>query len=85
MFEEIMNKIDVTKYSYKKLMLVPLIILILALLLLGANYLRLGRPLDYGMELEGGTTAYIQNVTLDIKVFEDELQKNFTDSEITVR
>jgi len=85
MFEEIMNKIDVTKYSYKKLMLVPLIILVIALLLLGANYLRLGRPLDYGMELEGGTTAYIQNVTLDIKVLEDELQKNFTDSEITVR
>ena len=85
MFEEIMNRIDVTKYSYKKLMLVPLIILILALLLLGANYLRLGRPLDYGMELEGGTTAYIQNVTLDIKVLEDELKKNFSDPEITVR
>lgn len=85
MFEEIMNRIDVTKYSYKKLMLVPLIILLLALLLLSTNYLRLGRPLNYGMELEGGTTAYIQNVTLDIKILEDDLQKNFSDSEITVR
>lgn len=85
MFEEIMDRIDVTKYSYRKLMLVPLIILIIALLLLSTNYLRLGRPLNYGMELEGGTTAYIQNVTLDIKVLEDDLQKNFSDSEITVR
>jgi len=85
MFEEIMNRIDVTKYSYKKLMLVPSIMLILALLILSTNYIRSGRPLDYGMELEGGTTAYIQNVTFDSKVLEGELQKNFNDSEITVR
>ena len=85
MFEEIMNKMDVTKYPYKKLMLIPLIVLILALALLGTNYLRLERPLEYGMELEGGTTAYIQNVSLDFKSLESDLQKEFKDSEITVR
>ncbi|MCD6127886.1 MAG: protein translocase subunit SecF [Methanomicrobia archaeon] len=85
MFNKIMDKVDVTKYSYKKLMLVPSTVLIVAIVILSANYLISGKPLDYGMELEGGTTAYIQNVTLDPKPLENALQKYFNDSEITVR
>ncbi|MEA1992943.1 MAG: protein translocase subunit SecF [Euryarchaeota archaeon] len=85
MFEEIMNKIDVTKYPYKKLMILPVTVLILALLLLGTNYLRMDKPMDYGMELEGGTTAYVQNVTFETGNLEKYLQDEFDDTEITVR
>ncbi len=82
---DIMEKIDVTKYDYKKLMLVPLIVLIISLVVLGANYLRTGEPIKYGMELEGGTAAYIQNVTIDIETFNSDLQNHFNETEIVVR
>ncbi len=85
MFKEIIDKVDVTKYPYKKLMLIPVTVLIIALLLLGSNYLRLGRPIDYGMELEGGTAAYIQNITIEEGSLEEKLQEEFDDPEITVR
>ncbi|MCK4247220.1 MAG: protein translocase subunit SecF, partial [Methanomicrobia archaeon] len=82
---DIMEKIDVTKYDYKKLMLVPLIVLIVSLVVLGTNYLRTGEPIKYGMELEGGTAAYIQNVTIDIETFNSDLQNHFDETEIVVR
>ncbi len=82
---DIMEKIDVTKYDYKKLMLVPLIVLIISLTVLGTNYLRTGEPIKYGMELEGGTAAYIQNVTMDIETFNSDLQNHFDETEIVVR
>jgi len=45
----------VSKYPPKQIMLVPIAIIILALISLGATYLVTGSPVKLGIELTGGT------------------------------
>jgi preprotein translocase subunit SecF len=84
MFDKIMDKIDVTQYPYKRLMIVPLIVLLLALTVIGTNYLRTGQPVRFGMELEGGTAMDISSSTLEPEQLEGVLRDHFNNSEIRV-
>ena len=57
---EIFERIDVTKYSLKKLVLVPLFILLLALAVLGYSQFSTGEPVKLSMDFTGGTVVKVQ-------------------------
>ena len=57
---EIFERIDVTKYSLKKLVLVPLLILLLALAVLGYSQFSTGSPVKLSMDFTGGTVVKVQ-------------------------
>jgi preprotein translocase subunit SecF len=62
----------ITKYSPRKLLLLPLAIVALAIIILGATYLSTGSPVRLGIEFTGGTL-----VTVPAAVSEDELNNQF--------
>ena len=57
---EIFERIDVTKYSLKKLVLVPLLILLLALAVLGYSQFSTGSLVKLSMDFTGGTVVKVQ-------------------------
>jgi preprotein translocase subunit SecF len=63
----------VTKYPPKRIMLIPLAIIALALVILGSNYLSTGSPVELGMEFTGGTL-----VTVPVTMSEEQLKGEFT-------
>jgi preprotein translocase subunit SecF len=52
----------VSKYPPRKIMLIPIVIIILALISLGATYLSTGAPVHLGIEFTGGTLVTIPAV-----------------------
>jgi preprotein translocase subunit SecF len=73
-FEETSMELEdiITKYPPRQIMLIPLAIIILALIILGANYLSTGSPVKLGVEFTGGTLA-----TVPATESEDQLRENF--------
>jgi len=63
----------VSKYPPKRIILIPLAILALALVVLGSNYLSTGSPVKLGMEFTGGTL-----VTVPVTMSEEQLKDEFT-------
>lgn len=49
----------ISKYSPKRMMLIPVAIIILALISLGVTYLNTGSPVNLGIEFTGGTLATV--------------------------
>ncbi|MDD1761994.1 MAG: protein translocase subunit SecF [Methanothrix sp.] len=49
----------VSKYPPRQIMLIPLAIIVLALIILGVNYLSTGSPVKLGVEFTGGTLATV--------------------------
>ena len=77
-FERIFELIDVTKYNYKKLIILPIILVLMsavAVATLGINY---------GIDLRGGTLATVQGVKYTPEL-EDYLVTSLGDSTIKVR
>ncbi len=62
----------VTKYPPRQIMLLPLAIIVLALIVLGANYLSTGSPVKLGVEFTGGTLA-----TVPATESEEAIRENF--------
>ncbi len=62
----------VSKYPPRKLLLIPLTIVVLALIILGATYLSTGSPVKLGVEFTGGTL-----VTVPAVESEEALRENF--------
>jgi preprotein translocase subunit SecF len=58
----------VSKYPPKQIMLVPIAIIILALISLGATYLATGSPVKLGIEFTGGTLVTVPSTELEEKV-----------------
>jgi preprotein translocase subunit SecF len=63
----------VSKYPPKRIILIPLAIIALALVILGSNYLSTGSPVTLGMEFTGGTL-----VTVPVTMSEEQLKGEFT-------
>jgi preprotein translocase subunit SecF len=63
----------VSKYPPKRMILIPLAIIALALVVLGSNYLSTGSPVKLGMEFTGGTL-----VTVPVTMSEEQLKDEFT-------
>jgi preprotein translocase subunit SecF len=58
----------VSKYPPKQIMLVPIAIIILALISLGATYLATGSPVKLGIEFTGGTLVTVPSTDSEEKV-----------------
>ena len=69
---------------YKKLALIPIIILLIALLTLGVHYAQTGDILDKDVSLKGGTTATIYTSTL-FPNLEESLKEKFSDGDFNIR
>ncbi|MBU7031900.1 MAG: protein translocase subunit SecF [Theionarchaea archaeon] len=88
MFNERLEKIDPTQISQKKMIGIPLIILILFALIVGLPFLIPGYSSDFklqlGMDLEGGTLALIAGETADDSLKTD-IEKHFNTHGINIR
>lgn len=62
----------VTKYPPRQIMLLPLAIVVLAFIVLGATYLSTGSPVKLGVEFTGGTLA-----TVPATESEEAIRENF--------
>lgn len=60
----------VSKYPPKQIMLIPIAIIILALISLGATYLATGSPVKLGIEFTGGTLVTVPSTDSEEKVAE---------------
>ena len=72
-----MERIDITAYPVKKLMTVPIAILVFSLLVLGYFYATTGSPVSLGVEFRGGTV-----VTIDTDKSNEVLISEFSDYHI---
>lgn len=70
--------------QYKKLLIIPFIILILALGVIGYTYLSTGDFVNKGVSLKGGSTITINKV-VDVLELESYLKEKFPKADITVR
>lgn len=57
--ESFLDKIDITKYSAKKLIAIPLILLLLAFVVIAYTQMSVGSPVHLGMDFTGGTWVKI--------------------------
>lgn len=72
-----MERIDITAYPVKKLMTVPIAILVFSLLVLGYFYATTGSPISLGVEFRGGTV-----VTIDTDKSNEVLMSEFSNYHI---
>ncbi len=70
--------------QYKKLLIIPFIILILAIGIIGFTYLSTGDFVNKGVSLKGGSTITI-NKNIDTLELEKYLKNQFPKADITVR
>lgn len=77
-FEKIFDKLDVTKHDYKKLIFIPLGLVLIAVIILGTIGVNLG------VDLRGGTLATVNGVSYSPDI-QNYLITNLGDSSIKVR
>ncbi|NPV51089.1 MAG: protein translocase subunit SecF [Candidatus Methanofastidiosum sp.] len=77
-FEKIFDKIDVTNYNYKKLVIFPLILVLMSVVFIATFGINLG------VDLRGGTLATVQGVEYTPEI-QNYLITNLGDSTIKVR
>lgn len=77
-FEKIFDKLDVTKYDYKKLIFIPLGVVLISIIILGTMGINLG------IDLRGGTLATVNGVSYSPDI-QNYLITNLGDSTIKVR
>lgn len=77
MVEFAVPEVDYTRYSNRQLAAVPLAVLALALLVIGAWYVAFGTPVALGIEFTGGTELVVQTDTPEDQIgdaFETEVE-----------
>jgi len=80
-----MGKIlDFYDKQYKKLLVIPFLILVLALVIIGSTYYSTGEFVNKGVSLKGGSTITISKA-LDINILENQLRTEFPGADLTVR
>ena len=77
-FEGFYNK------NYKKLMLIPLILLILSLLLIGLQYSKTGDIINKDVSLKGGVSATIYG-EFDINKLQSDLEEKYSQADVFIR
>lgn len=78
--------LDIYDKEYKKLLIIPVVILILSLALIGIKYAATGEFVERGVSLKGGLTITVFTTTkINEGAFEKELSKKFPSSDISVR
>lgn len=88
MFEDTLERFNPATISPKKLIGIPLLVLVVCILIIGIPFLIPGYTgpfkLRMGMDLQGGTLAVISGVEVDPS-FLDALQEHFNTHQITLR
>ncbi|MBU7004827.1 MAG: hypothetical protein HXS50_04620, partial [Theionarchaea archaeon] len=78
--------LDVTRISWKQMLIPPMLFLVLALAIIAYNYSTTGEPVKYGIDFTGGTLISFPNsYELDSEVVESELKSEFGLVELSVR
>ena len=77
--ESFFDKVDITKYSAKRLIAIPLIILLLSFAVIAYTEMSVGSPVSLGMDFKGGTWVKIS--TDETK---EQLAVKFTDYPVTL-
>ncbi|HID20114.1 MAG TPA: protein translocase subunit SecF [Methanophagales archaeon] len=67
--ESFFDKVDITKYSAKKLIAIPIIVLLLAFAMIAYTQISVGSPVHLGMDFTGGTW---------VKISTDETKEELT-------
>ncbi len=72
--------------QYKKLVFIPIVLLILAFLIIGMNYVQTGDFINKGVSLKGGLTLTISTKQLiNLDELTSYLQLNFQDYDVSIR
>jgi|APSaa5957512622_1039677.scaffolds.fasta_scaffold46621_2 preprotein translocase subunit SecF len=71
--------------KYKKLLLIPLALLIISLAILGVQYARNGQIIDKDVSLAGGISVTLILDDYNKESIQSTLQENFPDSDISIR
>jgi preprotein translocase subunit SecF len=81
----ISNMLKYYEKNYKKLLFIPIIILLLSLSFLGYRYATTGEFVEQGISLKGGTTVTIPSGSINIIELREYLASVFPNSDISVR
>ncbi len=76
---------NIYEKEYKKLLLIPIIIIILAMSQIGLQYYQTGDFLTKGVSLKGGVTINIIDPSIEKTNIETALKQNFPDADTEVR
>jgi len=71
--------------DYKKLLIIPMLMLIIALVLIGVKLATTGEFINKGISLKGGTSITALGDNLDSKLIETQLKSEYSSIEINVR
>jgi preprotein translocase subunit SecF len=71
--------------KYKKLLLIPIIILLASLFILGSQNAKYGYFIDKDISLKGGVTSTVYSENIDISDIESQFQEQFPNSDISIR
>jgi preprotein translocase subunit SecF len=73
--------------DYKKLILIPIIILLLAFVQIGYQYSTTGDFMNKGVSLKGGLTLTLPNINNDINIIdiEEQLKLDYPNNDINIR
>ena len=82
-----MGKIeDLYIHHYKRLLIIPLVLLILSLSILGYNYVKTGEIIKKDVSLQGGISLTISSEQIfQIDSIKNQLQKEFPKSDVSIR
>ncbi len=83
--KHISNMLKYYEKNYKKLLFIPIIILVLSLSFLGYRYATTGEFVEQGISLKGGTTVTIPSGDINTAELREYLTSVFPNSEISVR
>ncbi len=80
-----MNLEELYTKKYKKLLLIPLIILLASLFILGSQNAKQGYFIDKDISLKGGVTSTVYSENIDISSLESQFFEQFPSSDISIR
>lgn len=82
---EVVKKESFYEKNYKKLILVPAIILLIAIILISMKMASTGEFMNKGITLSGGVAVTVLKENIDKNILLEELQQEFPDYEVNVR
>lgn len=71
--------------NYKKLLLIPFLLLIISIILIAVQTAQTGDFIKKGVSLEGGVSVTVPSETLAIDLYKSELQDKFPSHDIQIR
>ena len=78
---------DIYEHKYKKLMIIPFTLILLAIIIIGLNVVQTGDFINKAVSLTGGVTLTIpsQGQTISITDLSNSLNKEYPNSDINIR